>query len=176
MRKGGFVILALCLFASAAQADALTGGIEAKRLLGDLKRHFAKQSYSVLILERHDRQPIHLEPIDAILFNPGGGSFEKIRIRDRNHRLILNSPVGSRGEELTPDLLKRLLGLIERNHMVPYVLKDVEGRERMVVFTDPYNVCNAHKSSKGIFVSIESHPFRRSKTLVEESPVWFRKY
>lgn len=170
-----WIILAGFLFVSHAWADPLIGGKEALTLLGDLKRHFSKHPYSILVLERHDRQPIHLEPIDAILFNPGEGSFEKVRTRDRNHRLVLNSPVGQPGERLTPERLERFLNLIKANHMVPYILKGTDGEERMVVFVDPYNVCRATQGPKGVLVSVEADPFGRARTL-GENPIWFRKY
>lgn len=169
------VVLGGLVFASAVHADSLIGGKEALTTLGDFQRHFSKQPYSVLILDRRERQPIHLEPIDAVLFSPGKGSFEKIRSRDRNHRLLLNSAGGRAGETLTPELLQRLLGLIKSNHMVPYILKDENGQERLVVFTDPYNNCTAHQTSKGISVSVHADPFGRPKTL-EENPIWIRKY
>ena len=165
--------LVTAIFVSTVQTDSLVGGKDTLPLLGDLEKHFSKQPYSVLVLERHDRQPIHLEPVDAILFNPGGGSFERIRSRDRDHRLLLNSAVGGRGEALTSELLKRFLTFIKSNHMVPYVLKDENGVEQMVVFVDPYNTCTAHRTSKGILVSVESDPSHRLKTL-EENSIWFR--
>lgn len=163
------------LFASTVQADSLIGGKEAMALLGDLKRHFAKRPYSVLVLERHDRQPIYLEPVDAILFNPGSGGFEKIRNRDRDHHLVLNSPVGSSGETLTPERFTQLLTLMKSNHMVPYVLKDENGEEQMVVFVDPYNTCSATRTSEGILVSVEADPAHRGRTL-EERAIWLRRY
>ena len=120
-------ILTGLLFASTVHAESLVSRREALPLLGDLERHFSKRPYSVLVLERRDRQPIHLEPVDAILFNPGAGGFEKIQSRDRNHRLVLNSPVGSAGEALTPERLKRFIAFIKSNHMIPYVLKNENG-------------------------------------------------
>ena len=165
----GFLVI------SAAHADPLVSRREALPLLGDLERHFSKRPYSVLVLERRDRQPIHLEPVDAILFNPGAGSFEKIQTRDRNHRLLLNSTVGAAGETLTSERLKKFVALIKSNHMIPYVLKDENGVEQMVVFADPYNTCTATRTAKGILVSVEADPGHRAKTL-EERAIWFRKY
>ena len=169
------IILTGLMFASVAHADPLVSRREALPLLGDLEQHFSKQPYSVLVLERRDRQPIYLEPVDAVLFSPGSGSFEKIQTRDRNHRLLLNSPTGAAGETLTGERLKRLLTLIKSNHMIPYVLKDENGMEQMVVFADPYNTCAATRTAKGILVSVEADPGHRAKTL-EERAIWLRKY
>ena len=175
MKKIAGIILAAFVFVPAVWADSLVGGKEALTLLGDMRRHFSKRSYSILLLERLDRQPPYLEPVDAILFNSGGGSFKKIQTRDRDHRLILNSPAGGAGETLTPEFWDRLIGLIKRNHMVPYVLKDENGQEQMVAFVDPYNTCTATRTPKGILVSVEAHPSFRQRTL-EENSIWFRKF
>ena len=174
-RVVGGILLAAFVFVSAVWADSLVDGKEALTLLGDMRRHFSKRPYSVLLLERVDRQPPYLEPIDAILLNPGEGSFEKIQTRDRDHRLLLNSSAGRSGETLTPELWQRLMLLIKMNHMVPYVFKDENGQEQMVAFVDPYNSCTASRTQKGILVSVEAHPSFRQKTL-EENSIWFRKY
>ena len=170
------IVLAVTMAGASAQAETLISGKEAAKLLGmDQKRHFTKGTYSVLVLDRHDRQPIQLDPIDAILFNPGGGSFKKLRTRDRDHRLLVNSPVGRRGEALTPDLLTRLFTLIEANHLVPHILKDETGNELLVVFTDLYNVCEVRRTEKGIFVWVLEHPSRMGLSL-KRSWIWFKKY
>jgi len=175
MKKSVLVGIVIVLFyALDVQADPLISRKDAHRLLGDLESYFSQQPYTVFVLFRKKHQPIHLDPIDAILFHPGRASVKKIRSRDRDHRLLLNSPVGRPGEWLTPVLLKRLLNLIKYNHMIPYVLES-EGEERVVVFTDPYNHCAMIRTPKGIRVFIESGPFHHQKTL-EERAIWFRKY
>jgi len=177
MRKGWVVagIVGGLGAASFAYADALVKGKEASKLLGDLERHFSKGSYAVLVLERRDRQPIHLEPIDAIVLNPAGGSFKKVRSRDRVHRLLVDTPGGSGGMALTPQLTQRLLSLIKTNHMVPYVLKDAAGEEKLLVFADPYNSCTISERDGGIDLSVRERPSRRPVTM-EEERIWFRVY
>ena len=168
------VILSLAwIGSSVCEGGTLFIGQKAKKRIGGPRAHLSSKAYSVLILRRVDRDPIHLEPIDAIIFNTGGGTFKKKRTRDRDHIVLLDSPVGRPGEVVTAEGLEKYLTLIESNHMVPFVYEGQKGEELAVIYTDPYNTCYAYETPEGIRIDIKS-PSSRHRSL-EEYTIQIRK-
>ena len=159
--------------ASISEAGTLIIGRGAKKRIGGLKGHLSSRSYSVLVLNRVDRDPIYLDPIDAIVFNTDGGNFRKKRTRDRDHIVILDDPLGYPGEGVTPETLQKYLSLIESNHMIPFVYQGRMGEELAIIYTDPYNTCYAYETPEGIRIDVKS-PSSRYRSL-EKYTIHFRK-
>ena len=173
--------IALCLgiflfvgWNSPSEGGTLLIGKRAKEAVGKPKVHLAEGTYSVLILYRNERNPIHLEPIDAVIFNTGGGNFEKKRIRDRDQVVVLNNPSGRAGEKVTPETLPRYLSLLEENHMIPFVFQGTKGEERALIYTDPYNSCYVYETKEGLRVDVRSPSYRYRS--LKENPFSFRVY
>ena len=169
-----FLALWVLVAGSSCDAGTLLIGKKAKALVGKPKDHLSASSYTVLVLERNDRNPPHLDPIDAIIFNPGKGTFEKKRTRDRNHRVILDSPTGRPGEKVTPSSLQKYLSLIEANHMIPFVFQGKKGEELALIYTDPYNTSFVYEMPDGIRVDVTG-PFGNRHRGFDEMPIHIRK-
>lgn len=175
--KKVILCVGVCLFFMGTlpcEGGTLFIGQKAKKLIGKPKDRFSSKNYSALILTRTDRNPTHLEPIDAVLFNPEGGTFEKKRSRDRDHIVILDGPTGKRGEPVTAETLPKYLALLEMNHMVPFVYQGDKGEELAVIYTDPHNTCYAYETPAGIRVDVK-HPSSRHRSL-EEYSIQMRVY
>jgi len=161
------IFLMGCLLAVAwgcpSSEAGLLSGKAAKAHLGQLQHHFNQGSYSVLLLARKSRTPSYLDPIDAIIFNTGGGTFDKKRGRDRDQIVLLDSPEGHPGERLTSNILLNYLASIDRNHMKPFVLQGKQGEELAVVFTDPHNRCKAFETEDGVRIVVEGTSLRPEK-------------
>ena len=168
------LIFSLALMESAVcEGGTLFIGKEAKRQIGSPEKHLSSRTYSVLTLSRVERDPIDLDPIDAIIFNPSGGPFRQRRNRDRDHIVILNDPTGRRGEKMTPESVEKYLSLIESNHMVPFIYVGQKGEELAVIYTDPHNTCYAYETPEGVRIDIKS-PSSRHRSL-EEYTIHIRK-
>ncbi|MFH1858331.1 MAG: hypothetical protein ABH845_05470 [Candidatus Omnitrophota bacterium] len=173
MKKILLGLSGLFLMISFCEAGTLVMEEDAKDRIGKPEEHFLSQPYSVLLLERKTRNPIHLEPIDALIFNTGGGKFRKIRAQDRNQVVVLDTMAGFPGDRVTKDNLATYLGLAEANHMTPFVFEGEDGKELAVIYVDPYNICYAYQTPKGIRIQVKGAPFQLYRSL-EDKPIRLR--
>ncbi len=172
-RLAGFCLVFLLLGGGLCEGGILLRGKEAKAEIGRKPAsYFSGKSYSVLVLERKDRDRPHRDPIDAVIFNTGGGTFDKRRTRDRNQVVVLDSAKGRSGAPLDAETLSKVLSVIEKNHMVPAIFRRRSGEEQAVVFTDSSNVCDVYETPKGIRVHVKRASFDRS---LVENPIRVRK-
>lgn len=156
------------------EGGTLLIGNDAKGRIGNPKEHLSKVPYTVLILDRDSRNPIHLAPVDAVIFNTEGGKFLKKRTDDRDQIVLLDVAAGLPGVTVTEETLPEYLSLIEDNHMIPFVFQDDFGKELAVIYTDPYNICYAYETPNGIRIHVKHSPTRVYRSL-EDKPLRIRK-
>jgi hypothetical protein len=148
MRKTALFIFLVIACPLNCPAKELVGK-KAEEYIGDLSDRIAKSSYSVILLERRNRDNLTNAKLDGIVLMPLNAKFRYIRQLDEDHRLKLNVASGRQAVALDPSNIAEYGRLIKENKLNPHVILDKQAKEVMIVYCSLNNYVSWSKDRNG---------------------------
>jgi hypothetical protein len=164
MRRLLFCFILIFALPLAGQATELSGK-KAQDYIGNLSERVRKNSYSVILLERRNRDTITDAELDGIIFNPLGDKYHYIRRLDDEHSLKLNVTDGRQASLVSPNNISEYETLIKENKLDPHVILDKDGKELGIIYCSLKNQITWSKNKKGEILLEVKDVFKREELM-----------